>query len=76
MCVHTSLSQEILPKRRLGRTCFDQMPLWPPKSLSVHMLSRRSPDFENKKYVVWAGPNFLGLIALIDLLFLSWSFCQ
>ena len=75
-CVCTHLSAKILPNRHLGRTTFDITSLWPPKSLSVHLLSRGSPDFENKKYVVWAGPSFLALIALIALLFLSWGFCQ
>ena len=74
VCIH--LSAKILPNRHLGRTTFDITSLWPPKSLSVHLLSRGSPDFENKKSVVWAGPSSLALIALIALLFLSWGFYQ
>ena len=39
----------------MGRTSLDITPLRPPRSFSVYVWSRRSPNFE--KYVVWAGPR-------------------
>ena len=36
----------------------------------MHIWLGRSPDFKNKKYMVWAGPSLLPYI----LLFSSWSF--
>ena len=30
----------------------------------MHVWSGRSPDFKNKKYMVWVGPGLLALIAL------------
>ena len=50
---HASLSQDgILLQRHLGRASLDKSPLWPPRSLSTHVRSGRSPDSENEKSVV------------------------
>ena len=35
------------------------LPFEPLRSLSAHMWSRKSSDFENEKYVVWAGSCLL-----------------
>ena len=35
------------------------LPFEPLRSLSAHVWSRKSSDFENEKYVVWAGSRLL-----------------
>ena len=48
-CVHMHLlakMDSILLKRHLGRISLDITPLWPPRSISEHVWSRRSPDWE------------------------------
>ena len=49
----------ILPQRPRGRASLGITPLWPLRKLSMHVWSGRSPDFENEKYAVWAGPSLL-----------------
>ena len=71
MCTHSSLSQDGFCHKGLEcQRTFDITPLWPPRRLSVHVWSGKSPDFENEQHEVWAGPS---LLALIVLLFSSWS---
>ena len=57
MYAHISRSSWILPQRPLGRPPLVSItPFWPPRTPSAHMWSGRYPDFENKKYILWAGP--------------------
>ena len=73
-CVRMHLSVKTDATEKLsGRTSLVITLLWPPRNLSVHVWSGRSPDFDNEKYGVWVGPS---LIALIVLLFSSRSFGQ
>lgn len=62
----------ILLESFLSRVSLDTAPPWPLKSLSWHVWSGRPPDFENEKYVVWAGPT--SFLNCPDFLFLEfWS---
>lgn len=64
-CAHASLTKRSLPHMPTGRASLDITPLGPLRKLSMHMWSGRPLDFENEKYVAWAGPSLLPLIVLL-----------
>ena len=74
VCAHASLSQDGFYRKGIWvKRLWTLLPFGLKGAFSVHVWSRRSPDFEHEKYVVWTGPSFL---ALVVLLFSSWSFDQ
>ena len=57
VCTHLSVKLDSTTKAS-GQTSISQhhSPLTSKDRFCVHMWSGRSPDFENKKYILWAGP--------------------
>ena len=71
MCARASLSQDGFHRRGLwvSERLLASLPFWPPTSLSVHVQSRRSPDFKNEEYVAsyllsGQGPPPLSIVLL------------
>ena len=64
--VHTSLSQDGFYRKGIWvEHPLAYFPFGVQGVFSVHAWSGRSPDCKNEKYMVWAGPSRLALIALL-----------